>query len=463
MARRLIFFGDVSGAAQPYLSDCFAASDLTHEYVAWDTSALLCSRRVDIVVLWAAAAPHEVITAFELMKNRPLDAPILAVLPEDADSSLVMRASESADDFMFLPVRKAEFQQRVQRMLGPDANSVDGIARRLGQEFEAVGLVGRDPAFLQTLTRIPLAARNNSPVLIVGETGTGKELVARAIGALSVRRDFAFIPVDCASIPDHLFENEMFGHTRGAFTDARADQKGLIAMANGGTLFLDEIDSLSPGAQSKLLRFLQERSYRPLGSDRFLRADVKLLAATNKDLNRLVEAKQFRSDLLFRLNVLRLELVPLRERATDIALLARHFVKMICVEYGIARKTLTPGAQRKLQEYSWPGNIRELYNMMQRAVTFSEAPQISPCDLDQGWAEPVASPARVSFREARAKAIESFERRYVADLLRECGGNVTRSARMAQKERRAFGRLVKRYGAKENVDTFPLPVGAGAD
>src|SRR5207247_1989977 len=172
------------------------------------------------------------------------------------------------------------------------------------------------------------------------ETGTGKELCARAIHHLSSRRSFPFIPVDCAALPDHLFENEFFGHARGAFTDAHAEQKGLVAMAEGGTLFLDEIDALALTAQAKLLRFLEERAFKPLGADRFVKADVHVLAATNRSLEALIRNGQFRSDLYFRLNVLSLHLTPLRDRRGDIALLARHFVDACCVEGDLPRKSL---------------------------------------------------------------------------------------------------------------------------
>jgi DNA-binding NtrC family response regulator len=299
--------------------------------------------------------------------------------------------------------------------------------------------------------KIPLVARSNSPVLITGETGTGKELCARAIHYLSPRRDHPFIPVDCAALPDHLFENEVFGHARGAFTDAHRDQKGLVALAEGGTLFLDEIDSLSLGAQAKLLRFMQERTYKPLGSNRFLQARLDVVAATNHDLEAMVRAKQFRSDLFFRLSVLRLHMMPLRERRGDIALLARHFLEMACAQAGVARKTLALATIGKLTNYDWPGNVRELYNVIQSAVVFSEGAQILPRHIARPSGAMPDEPDRSSFRAARAGVLEEFERRYVEDLLRECDGNVTHAARLAKKDRRAFGRLIKRYNIQREL------------
>jgi DNA-binding NtrC family response regulator len=282
-------------------------------------------------------------------------------------------------------------------------------------------------------------------VLITGETGTGKEQCARAIHHVSRRRDHPFLPVDCAALPDHLFENEIFGHSRGAFTDAHRDQKGLIGLAEGGTLFLDEIDSLSLPAQAKLLRFLQERTYRPLGGDRFLHADVNVVAATNGDLEQLVHRQAFRSDLFFRLNVLRLHLVPLRERRRDIPLLARHFLSVLCSESGSGTKTLAASTLERLSGMDWPGNVRELANVILRAFVFAKGAQILPAHIQAPATAESASRSPECFRAARVRAIESFEMEYVRETLRRHKGNITQAARQAGKDRRAFGRLVKRY------------------
>jgi DNA-binding NtrC family response regulator len=377
----------------------------------------------------------------------------IAVLRECADSALIRLAIEAADDFVFAPIRPSELCHRVVRLLGRGASatasgatdaSVSRLKEKLAQEAALAGLVGRDPVFLKTVAKIPVVARSPGPVLIVGETGTGKELCARAVHSLGPRSSYPFIPVDCATLPDHLFESEVFGHVSGAFTDARRDQKGLVALAEGGTLFLDEINSLSLPAQSKLLRFLQERTYRPLGASSFAKASLNVVAATNRDLETLVRNNQFRSDLFFRLNVFRLDMAPLRERREDIALLAHHFASAICAEHGMARKTLALSTLRRLQQQDWPGNVRELYNTIQRALFFSSGPVILPSDISDGSDE-AAEDGFSPFRQARMRAIESFESRYVEDLMRQCDGNVSRAARLAQKDRRAFGRLVKRY------------------
>ncbi len=355
-------------------------------------------------------------------------------------------ASEAVDDFVLWPVRIEEWRYRLARLLGPEGQDADSVRRRLNQEMGLAQLVGSDAAFLRTIERIPLMAQRDVPVLITGETGTGKELCARAIHHFSTRRNAPFIPVECGALPDHLFENELFGHARGAFTDARADQKGLAAMAEGGTLFLDEIDALSLTVQAKLLRFLEDGTYKPLGAGHFAHADVRLLAATNRDLDVCVREKQFRSDLYFRLNVLRLHLPRLPERHGDIAVLARHFLSSLCASTTGLRRTFSPAALRKLEGYDWPGNVRELFNVVQSAFVFSAGLQILPHQISLPALANVTDQPPTTFKEARTAAIGRFERHYVEELLRKHGGNISRAAREASKERRSFGRLVKKYG-----------------
>lgn len=403
-------------------------------------------------LICAVAVPlHAKVTKFfQWLTRNPLRSAVLAILPRAIDDKTLSLIAASATDFLLWPFHDGELRQRLERIVGERAREFDSAHRRLMEELGMEQLVGEHPVFREAIGAIPLMAKSDLPVLIAGPTGTGKELCARGIHHLSKRRGHPFIALDCGAIPDHLFENELFGHARGAFTDAHADQKGLIGLANGGTLFLDEVDSLSLGAQSKLLRFLQERTYRPLGSDRFVKADVNVIAATNRDIERNVREGQFRSDLYFRLNVLRIDLPSLSKRATDIPLLARHFLRTHCHHLGA--KLFTTAALRKLEAYDWPGNVRELLNVVQRAAVLSEGAHILPSaisfstrsssaeafsEFDDGSAE--------DFREGRSRAIEAFEKRYVEELLHKHDGNVTRAAHEAGKDRRAFGRLKKKY------------------
>jgi DNA-binding NtrC family response regulator len=305
--------------------------------------------------------------------------------------------------------------------------------------------VGESACFLRVIEKISPLARSEATVLILGETGTGKELFARAIHYHSPRKGKPFIPVNCGALPDHLVENELFGHTKGAFTDASSAEKGLLAEAEGGTLFLDEIDTLSASAQVKLLRFLQDREYRPLGSAKSRIADVRIIAATNADLRQQVQAKRFREDLYYRLKILSLSLPPLRERVEDIPLLATHFLTRYGSQYGQGSVRLSSGALQKLRAYPWPGNVRELEGVIQQAVILASSSTLRPDDLDL----PSPYPSRVSegdsFREAKTQAIGQFERAYLIDLLATHEGNVTRAAKSAGKERRAFQRLLQKY------------------
>src|ERR1041384_5370302 len=241
---------------------------------------------------------------FRDLSRSVVPVPVLAVLGADTGGDLLSAASDVADDFMVWAADRAgELGTRVARLLGTVEN-VQPIAENLTHHAALGHMLGESAAFITLLTRIPIVARSEGVVLILGETGTGKELCARAVHHMSARRHQPFIPVDCAALPDHLLENELFGHTRGAFTDAHKDQGGLLAMADGGTLFLDEIDSLALPVQAKLLRVIEERTYRPLGSDHFVSVNVRIIAASNRPLAELVERQLFRSDLYFRLNLL---------------------------------------------------------------------------------------------------------------------------------------------------------------
>jgi DNA-binding NtrC family response regulator len=419
---------------------------LSHCHIDWRSSSSeqVKSSGAHLIVAFAAV-PQGAVTLLRTLRDWSLATPILAVLPNEFDGDLLQAAAETADDFMFWPPRQHELHERVRRLLGGATKEVESVGNKLAREIGFAQLVGKDPAFLRCVNQIPPLAASDAPVLLLGETGTGKELCARAIHHLSPRRNLPFIPVDCGALPEHLAENELFGHTRGAFTDAHSEQKGLAGMAEGGTLFLDEVDSLSLPVQAKLLRFLEQRSYRSLGADRFTQANVRLVAATNRDLRTLVQEKHFRSDLYFRLNVLELTLPALRDRPLDIENLAKHFLASLPRPAGAPARVFSPSVLRLFKQYHWPGNIRELFNVVQRAVVLSTSHQILPTYVSlPGFAEQ-NTPVSTTFRQGRAKAIESFERLYVEEMLRRHRGNITRAAVEAHKDRRAFGRLAKKY------------------
>jgi transcriptional regulator with GAF, ATPase, and Fis domain len=289
--------------------------------------------------------------------------------------------------------------------------------------------------------------RSALPVVIHGETGTGKELVAKAVHEGSPRRGRTFISINCAAIPENLLESELFGYVKGAFTGALKDSKGLFEVAHGGTLFLDEIGEMSMGLQAKLLRVIQEREVRPIGGKRSISVDVRIVCATNKDLRELVASGSFREDLFFRLNVLELSLPPLRERREDIPILAAHFLEAFLAGEGGDAKALalSESALGILSAYDWPGNVRELKNTVERAAVFAKSQTISAGEIEnQIRSAPEGAPSSPDDRDYReSKAL--FEKEFLESALRRTGGNVSRAARDANLERAYFHRLMKKY------------------
>ncbi len=317
-------------------------------------------------------------------------------------------------------------------------------------------LIGTSRSFVQVKSKIPVLSRSRATVLISGETGTGKELFARAIHYSSERRGKPFVPVNCAALPDHLVENELFGHSKGAFTGALVEKHGLFHEADGGTLFLDEINSLNLAAQSKLLRVLQDQEFRPLGSTKSRTVDIKIVAATNTDLQYLVESRQFREDLFYRLNILSVVLPPLRNRQEDILQLARYFLKHAAEEFGKNVVQLSPDAITKLVNYAWPGNVRELQGVLYRAIALAMGEVLGAEDLDvtdqdsNGSAMAVVPQMTMTelggFQAMKVKVIDEFERAYLWQILSAHHGNISQAARAAKKERRAFQRLLYKHG-----------------
>jgi two-component system, NtrC family, response regulator GlrR len=413
--------------------------------------------QTQLIVVGASREIPQSVSFLAGLRSSPVAVPVLALLPALDDIELLQSVADGVDDMMFYPLRVDELHFRIRKFIRNRDEGVGRGGRVPAHENVLAQLVGEHPIFLEALNQIERFRCSDAPVLITGETGTGKELFAHAMHSLGKRRDGPFIPVDCTTLPEQIAENELFGHRRGAYTDAHADQKGLAAMAEGGTLFLDEIDALSLANQAKLLRFMQEGSYRALGAERFSRANARVIAATNQPIEDHVRNGRFRADLYFRINVLRLQLTPLRERHGDISLLARYLLENECDGSERGRKTFTPAALRKLESYHWPGNIRELFNVVQRAFLRSDGCQILPTDIeiDSGLTRMESQQERLgTLQNAKRRVIESFERSYVEELLKRHNGNVTRAALEAGKDRRAFGRLAKKYGLQSNGVEF---------
>jgi two-component system, NtrC family, response regulator GlrR len=391
------------------------------------------------------ASEHLASASVRAMRSYHPAVPVLIVAPVSSAGCL----AEDIDDFVIQPFRPGELKMRVTRLSGlkleragpDDDKSVAEIRAR----YRMDAVIGESAALHQAIRKVPRLGASEANVLVTGETGTGKELFARAIHYASARRAHPFVPINCAALPDTLFENELFGHEKGAYTDASSPGIGLLTVADGGSLFLDEVDSLSIASQSKLLRVLQEREYRPLGSQRPLRANVRIIAAANTPLAEKVAAHEFRADLFYRLNVLAIHLPSLAERREDIPILARHFVVRFAREMKSPPPKLSPDAYRCLMDYSWPGNIRELESMIQRAVVLADGPILDGSAFDLPG---VSTPAQtlIDCSLPIKKAVYEFERGYLTGLLCQQEGNVTRAARAAGKDRRSFQRLLRSHG-----------------
>lgn len=384
--------------------------------------------------------------------NGGLAIPILLCLIDDQSLVDEEFLALEIDDFSFAPIKIDDILFRVRRLFQrcvADQDTTQCVKQTLMEHPALRQVIGQSPAFTAIKKRIIRLAGCDVPILLTGETGTGKEMCARAIHHLSPRANGPFIPINCSAIPTELFENELFGHEPGAYTDARQRRQGLIAEAEGGTLFLDEVDSLHPLAQTKLLRFLQDKQYKPLGASSYKQANTRLLAATNQDLRSKVQEGSFREDLYFRIKIVSVSLPPLRERRDDIPSLAYHFLEIAAKEYRQPNLRFTRDAIQKLRHYDWPGNVRELENVIRQAVVLTEGQMISARDLKL----PVDSDKSgyyfgESFNEAKARVIAAFERNYLQRALSVSGGNISQAARYARKDRRTFFGLLKKHGLR---------------
>jgi two-component system response regulator HydG len=356
-----------------------------------------------------------------------------------------------AFDFLTKPIDTQALRVAVDRAAAH--SSLRAEVRRLRRAVERVSregpLVGESPRMRKVYEMIERVADSDATVLITGESGTGKELVARALHNRSPRSKGRYLAVNCAAVPPNLLESELFGHVRGAFTDAKSDREGLFVRASGGTLLLDEIGEMPPEMQAKLLRVLQEAKVRPVGGDREIPFDVRILAATNRDLEEDVEVGRFREDLFYRINVVNIDVPPLRDRGNDVLLLAHSFIERLAARAsngdGDRPEQLDPRAAQKLVDYDWPGNVRELENCIERAVTLSRGPRIEVEDLPDKIREHPAQ--RWVLHATSADEIiplRELEKRYIRRVLEATGGNKAEAARLLGLDRRTLYRKLER-------------------
>lgn len=359
-----------------------------------------------------------------------------------------------ADDYLTKPLTKDVFLHRLERVVAQVTLTKEvHRLKSLGASGGVDQIIGKSPPMLLLKNQLPTLAQTEASIVILGESGTGKEVIARALHSLSRRNAQPFVTVNCGALPENLLEAELFGYKRGAFTGATDDNMGLVGAADGGTLFLDEIGEISLAVQVKLLRFLELKEYKPVGSPESRIANVRIISATNRDLKQGVADKTFREDLYYRLNVVPVQLASLKEREGDIPLLAATFLERSSQRFG-KKLNLTPTAMRKLESYAWPGNIRELENKIEQIVVMTHGPEVKPEDFELGHA--IASGAEDSpdssdvgtFKDEKDALLRKFEREYITAVLGIADGHVTKAAKRAGVDRKNLWQLMKRHDIK---------------
>ncbi len=420
-------------------------------------------------------------TALASLEREPIDLLICDIKMPDMNGVEVLRAAKRIDqdvvammvtafastetaveamrlgacDYLSKPFDVDELKMKVREKLESRTLREENVLlkRALGARHEFSNIIGRSEPMLAVFKLVQTIARTTSTVLLTGESGTGKELVARAIHFNSLRRDRPFVALNCAALPDTLLESELFGHMRGAFTGADSNKKGLIELAEHGTIFLDEIGEMSPSVQVKVLRVLQERRFRRLGGLEEVEADIRIIAATNQDLAKMVADGKFREDLFYRINVIPVHLPPLRDRIEDIPLLAEHFVEKYHKQMGKPVTGISGEAMEYLKAYEWPGNIRELENVVERAVALEQAPVILPESLPETvrFHSPRRAPSLVALPDSGFDLevhVQDIERDYIARALRQAGGVQVKAAELLGMSFRSFRYYAKKYNLK---------------
>ncbi|QDF02520.1 sigma-54-dependent transcriptional regulator [Myxococcus xanthus] len=378
--------------------------------------------------------------------NRP-DIPVVVVTAFGSLETAVAAIRAGAYDFVTKPIDVDALVLVLERAVQHRAlrEEVRRLRQELGRREDSGTVVGESPAMKQAYALIDRVADLDSTVLITGESGTGKEVAARAVHTRGRRKDGPFVAINCAAMPEALLESELFGHAKGAFTDAKAARTGLFVQANGGTLFLDEVGELPLTLQPKLLRALQERTVRPVGGDTEVPFDARIVAATNRDLELAVEEDRFREDLYYRLNVIGVELPPLRARGNDVLALSQRFIEQFASRTGKRVLGLSPAAAQRLLAYGWPGNVRELQNCLERAVALTSFEEITVDDLPErvrNYSQPRVVPETQDASEL--VTLEQLERRYIHRVLEAVGGSRTLAARILGVDRKTLYRKLER-------------------
>ncbi|HGE8494640.1 TPA: two-component system response regulator GlrR [Serratia marcescens] len=398
---------------------------------------LLAREQIDLVISDLRMDEMDGMALFaEIQKHQP-GMPVIILTAHGSIPDAVAATQQGVFSFLTKPVDRDALYKAIDEALALSATTA-------GDEAWREDIVTRSPLMLRLLEQVKMVAQSDVSVLINGQSGTGKEVVAQAIHAASPRAGKAFIAINCGALPEQLLESELFGHAKGAFTGAVSSREGLFQAAAGGTLFLDEIGDMPLSLQVKLLRVLQERKVRPLGSNRDLDIDVRIISATHRDLQKAMAKNEFREDLYYRLNVVNLKIPALNERAEDIPLLANHLLREAAQRHKPFVRSFSTDAMKRLMTASWPGNVRQLVNVIEQCVALTSAPVISEALVEQALeGENTALP---TFAEAR----NQFELHYLRKLLQITKGNVTQAARMAGRNRTEFYKLLSRHELDAN-------------
>lgn len=423
-----------------------------------DGLKLLSKKNFDLVLTDLRMPDMNGIDVLKKIKEGWPDIEVIVITGYGTIKSAIDAIRYGAYDYVEKPFAPEELLNVVRRSLERRNLMIENT--RLKQEVKALyrieNIVGTSKAIQRVFNLIATVAPTEGTVLITGESGTGKELVARAIHYNSPRREGPFIVVDCGTIPDNLMEAELFGYIKGAFTGATETHRGLIEIATKGTLFFDEIGNLSPGLQAKLLRLIQEKEFRPIGGRELIKADIRIIAATNKDLLLVVKEGAFREDLFYRLNVFPIHLPPLRERKEDISALANHFLKKYSKDSGKNISYISAEAMKELFLYDWPGNVRELENVIHRAVILCRGDTLRPEDIVITKSNDVRTPKNLKElkeikRRLKARSIEGIERSFILDALGRNNWNISKAAEEVGMQRTNFHSLMRKHGIKSKI------------
>ena len=426
------------------------------EYNPLKVIELLRKHQFNIIITDLKMPKMDGIAILDMVKNIQPSAVVVIMTAYATIETAIEATRKGAFDYISKPFRKERILLTIDKAVKWQKLTQENIALKKSLQYkkESLPIIGSSPTTLSIIKMIDQVAKSTATILISGESGTGKELAARAIHYNSDRKEKPFITINCTAMPEQIIESELFGHVKGSFTGAWKDKRGIVEEADQGTLFLDEIGDLNMAMQAKLLRLLQEGEYKPVGGLTTKQADIRFVVATNRDLKKLIEVKQFREDLYYRLNVINLHMPPLRDRKEDIPILAHHFLKKFNSLNDKKISAIAPEAISALMSKSWPGNIRELENCIERGVILCQSDTIKISDILPQ--EPVAHTSSVfdhstytlPFKEAKEIIIKSFHNKYINWILQQNKGNISRAAEQAELQRQYLHRLIK----EENIN-----------